>query len=283
MNKKVIAALLSFSTGAVLALNTLPLLAHAESSAPVDNSAKSAPAVSAKAAAKAKRLTANEEREKTRGSKEIDRRVTALGDLETRLGNLKKISDSDKASLGATVQAQVNALTAVKTKIENDTDTTTLKTDVKSVTDSYRTFALVIPQGRILAVSDQISFIVGNMTILETKLQARMVAAQTSGKDISSLQPVLTDLGANPADAQSQAQAAVTEISKLTPDTGDKTILQKNTKALKDAREKIKIAEQELKDARKDSMKIVQALKAMGLDAAAATTPPATPASTPAQ
>ena len=142
--------------------------------------------------------------------KEITRRITALNDLDTRAGQMQKVTDAFKQSLKTAVEGQVAGLTALQAKIDADTDAATLKTDVQSVTQSYRIFALVVPQGRIAAAADRIVTITGMMTTLGTKLQTRLAAAQSSGTDVSKLSMALADLGTKLSDASAQAQQSVT-------------------------------------------------------------------------
>lgn len=218
---------------------------------------------------------------KTRAGEEIDRRITALNTLTTRIGYLKRVSDAVKSSISSTAQTQITELTALKAKIDADTDLATLRTDVKSITASYRIFVLVIPQGHLLAAADRINTIADSLTAIGGKLQTRISDAQSAGHDVSALQTALTDFNAKVADAKTQAAAAISAITGLTPDQGDKTKLQANQAALKNARALIKTATQDLDAARKDARTIMQGLKAFG---ATTGTPPAgatPPAGTP--
>src|SRR5258708_1750371 len=99
-------------------------------------------------------LTAAQKTAISRGDKEIDRRIAALTDLNTRIQAMQKVTDAFKAGISASITNEINTLTALKAKIDADTDSATLKSDVQSITGSYRVFALVLPQGRIAAFAD---------------------------------------------------------------------------------------------------------------------------------
>ncbi len=200
-------------------------------------------------------------RAKSHADQEIERRTANLNDLISHVQGIKNLSDADKASIANAVTNQVNALAALKTKIDADTDLATLKTDVKSITDSYRIYALVLPQIRIITAADRIVTIVKEMQQLSSKFQTRIAAAQSAGADVAAATAALTDFNAKVADAGVQAQAAVTEIVSLVPDNGDKTVRSKNTTALKDARTKIVAAQKDLAAARHDAAIIVSTLK----------------------
>lgn len=207
-----------------------------------------------------------------RADQEISRRITNLNNLAARIGEMKKLSSSEISNLASSTQGQVSNLTALKAKIDADTDLTTLRTDVQSVTKSYRIYMLVIPQTAIMAAADRVMTIVDAMNIIGGKIQARITSAQSSGKDVTSLQTAFSDLTAKLADADTQAQAAIAEVSGLTPDNGVQTQMQANANALKDARSKIKTAQQDLVAARKDAGTIAKGLRGLGGGPASSTT-----------
>jgi DNA repair exonuclease SbcCD ATPase subunit len=221
------------------------------------------------------------QRTKDRATRQIDERITALNKLSTRISSMKKVSDGSKTILNATIQAQIAELNALKTKIASDTDAQSLKTDVQSITKAYRIYALVMPEVNVLASADRVGTLADMMTALASKLQDRISQAQTTGKDVSSLQTALADMNAKIADANAQAQAAISGVSGLTPDQGDQTKLHANLQALKDARNKIKAANKDLKAAQKDANKITRSMRAMGMKVTSTPSPTPSASATP--
>lgn len=201
---------------------------------------------------------------KDKAAREIDRRIKALGALSTRIQTMKKISDAQKTALKSSIQSQITTLTDLKTKIEAENDITALRTDAQSIIKSYRIYALIIPQGTIIAAADRALTLAEQMTTLGTKLQTRISEAKTAGKDVAALEKSLVDYNAKITDAKTQAQAAIDSVSKLTPDNGDKTKMEANLKAMKEAQNKIRAAQQDFVAARKDAKDIAQGLKASG-------------------
>ena len=195
----------------------------------------------------------------TRGTKEIDVRVDSLNKLVTRIQGLRNVSDSQKTQIVTTLQNLITNLTTLRSQITAEASTTALKGEVAEITKNYRVYALAIPQLNIFAASDRIITIAAMMNTIGSKLQARLQAA-TGVPNIATLQSDLTDMGAKIADANTQAQAAVAEVSPLVPDEGDKTKMASNTAALKDARTKIQAAEKDLAAARTDAKTIIEAL-----------------------
>lgn len=218
------------------------------------------------------KLDAKSETAKKRADQEIDRRIVSLNELNARIGAMERVTDSFKQSLNTNVQNEITGLTQLKAKIDADADATTVKTDVQSVTASYRIYALVLPMTRIAAAADREVTIITMMNQLGSKLQARIQAAQQAGADTSALMASLTDLSNKLADASTQSQAAVSVSASLTPDNGDKTKMTSNTSALKTARTDIQAAQKDLVAARKDIQSIVDGLKKVPVSANASST-----------
>ena len=217
----------------------------------------------AKAQVKAKVETARIDQMKSRANQEIDRRIASLEKLKTRIGQMKRISESQKTSLGASVTAQITALQTLKTKIAADATLEALKADTKSITDSYRIYSLIMPQIEVLAAVDRLGTLIDTMTAVGVKLQAQITQAKTAGKDVSRLETALAEYTGKIADAKVQAEAAISGVIGLTPDQGDKTKARANEQALKDARAKLKAGEQSLKAARQSIENITKAFKAI--------------------
>lgn len=186
---------------------------------------------------------------KTRADNEIQARVATLNNLLSRIESMVKLSDSEKASISSDIQSEISNLSSLKTNIDADTGTTTLRADTASITKAYRIYALIVPQASIVAAADRINTIVTSLTTIGSKIQSRSATAD------------LTDFNAKISDASSQASAATAEVANLQPDNGDKTILASNTKALKDARSKITLATKDLQTAEQDAKTIIKTLK----------------------
>jgi hypothetical protein len=212
----------------------------------------------------AKELKVRESRTIGRANQEIDRRIQKLNALNARFQEVKKLSDSDKSSLGNTIQNQIQSLNQLKLKIDGDTSTTSLREDVQSIVKSYRIYALIVPQSALMAAADRALTIVDMMNSLAQKLQERITAEISAGKDASVFQSLISDFNAKIADAKTQAQEAINKVSGLQPDNGDKTVMASNTQAMKDARGMIQKAQQDFVAARKDAGQIVKDLKQMG-------------------
>lgn len=269
MNKNKISPKVVLIAGLILSASVaLPAFAETSGAVTGSTSPRAQLRINAKADAQATLIT----RIKARAGEEITRRITALNELNTKVGAMKKVSDADKATLAGQIQTQVVTLTTLKTKIDADTDIAVLRTDVKSITASYRIFMLIIPRGHIIAAADRMSTIADEMTALGAKIQARITAAQTAGKDVTALNALLADFTAKLADAKTQSQAAIAKVVPLNPDNGDTAVMQANNAALKAARADIKAGTQDFKNAREDVEKIRKGLKEFHLPTSTSTT-----------
>jgi hypothetical protein len=203
------------------------------------------------------------------GDTAIMARITNLGKLNTRVQEMVNVSDNEKTNISNEVQTNANGLSNLKAKIDADIDLKTTTSDYSSIFGSFRIYALVIPQGYIEASSDRIDTIVNMFTTISTKLQARITADQSAGKDTATLQASLNDLNAKIADAKIQAGIAFSGVASLTPDNGNKTVFASNITALKSARANIKVATGDLQTARQDAKTIIQNLYKLDVNASA--------------
>lgn len=206
---------------------------------------------------------------KNRADQEIDRRVTKLNDLNTKVQAMVKLSDAEKASLSQTIQAQVTELTSLKAKIDADTDTATLKTDIQSIAKSYRIYMLVMPQIQIRVAADALQATATLFSQFATKLQGRIAAGQAAGKNVATANDALTDMNAKIADVNVQITAAVSRMSGLQPDNGEKAVQASNSAAIQKSRADLKVAQADLAAARKDAQGIVQTIRSWQLDTSA--------------
>ncbi|MCR4325460.1 MAG: hypothetical protein NUV59_01490 [Patescibacteria group bacterium] len=206
---------------------------------------------------------------KDRATREIERRTDMLQALNERLQSMSRISGSVKASVADTVAGQISELQALNAKISADADIDTLRTDIRSITASYRIFALIIPQGRILVAADHVQTLARSMSDFAAKLETHISAAQTSGNDVTTLSRALADMNVKIEDAKVLASAAVALVTGLKPDGGDDAIRASNKTALREAHAKIQAALEDLRAARKDAGMIVRELKSIRARSAA--------------
>ena len=195
---------------------------------------------------------------RNRAQAEITRRLSFLNELITKLNSIKKISSVEKTDLQSQIQTQIDGLNALQTKINGDTDNTTLKVDVKSIVGNYYIYLFFRVKVNLLITGDRGATTFDNLSQIYTKLQIRISQAKANGNDVSNLNTFLSDMNAKLTDANTQINAAQTE---LTPLAASGYPASKST--LEDARTKIKAAVTDLKDAYKDALQIRQGLEGL--------------------
>lgn len=189
---------------------------------------------------------------KNKTNQEVDRRVTSINTVITRINAMKRLSDSDKAGFVAQANQMLTSLEALKKQTAAETEADSLKTDRMSIYNSYQIYMLFVPRMNIMAGADRIMEIVNRSTGLMPAVQTRIIKLQSAGKDVNALNTVLTDLQSKLADAKTQAQNTIDMVSGLKPDQGDTATIRNNNAALKSAREMIRVATSNLIAARID-------------------------------
>jgi predicted nucleic acid-binding Zn-ribbon protein len=195
---------------------------------------------------------------KQRAEKEITRRINFLNELIAQLNGIKKISSAEKADLQTQIQAQIDGLNTLQTKINSDTDNVTLKADVKSIISNYYIFLFFRVKINLLAATDRASTISDNMSQIYSKLQTRINQAQAAGDDVTNSNLLLADINAKITDANTQITAIQTELTSLTAQG-----YPGNKPTLEDARTKLKTVSTDLKTAYKDALQIRNDLKGL--------------------
>lgn len=194
------------------------------------------------------------ERLKKKANKELERRIKALTHLITVINKFQKVSAEQKASLTAQVQTQIDALTALRAKINADTDLATLRVDVASIKKDYRIFALFIPKIHIMANADRLLETIQKASTLADNLEKRIEEEKTKGTDVSALESLLISMRSHLAEAKTQTESALSTVTPLTPEG-----YPANQAELKKAREMLRLGHAQLVLARQDGRKIMQA------------------------
>lgn len=195
---------------------------------------------------------------KDRADREIDRRVTSLTALMSRITDLKRLTAGQKSSFSSQIQANISDLERVKTKIANDSDLAAMRSDVKSITESYRIYLVFIPKIHFLAAIDATASAQTKLGNIATELDGKLKTLAANGADVSHLQADLNDMNARLSDASSQTSALENKLITVTPDgyPGNRTVLVDGKNTMASIRK-------DLADARADARKIVDGIKSL--------------------
>lgn len=205
----------------------------------------------------------------TRGAAEIDRRLTSLNSWLGRINANPNLSPTAKTNLASTIQAEVTSLTALKVKIQADTDLAMLRTDVKSITDSYRVYALVLPQTALAVTANRVEMTATKMATISAELETKL-----EGNTSKPAQTALTSLKAKVESALAVATKVQTTVLALVPQG-----YPGNRSSLTSSRSQLQTALRDLRTARADIKTIMDALKTTpSASGSAAASSSATPA-----
>jgi len=193
---------------------------------------------------------------KTLGATLIENRIASLNSLKTRITNMANLEATTKTTMIAELDKAITDLTALGTKIQADTDLTTLKADVKSIYETYRVYAVILPKNLGLASVERGNYILGRLTALDNKLKTMFSANVANSGELEQLQ---NEFDLKIADAQAQLAIAETQFKQMTP---------ANTETAKQSREAGKQAfekaKQDLKDAHDILKQIMNRLRFRG-------------------
>lgn len=132
---------------------------------------------------------------KTNAIKEIDRRLESLNKLTAKIIGIKGISEIQKGALIDQIKGEISNLEVLKIEIENETVATALQEEKKSITQSYRIYALFIPKIEILAHADKIIEIANSMAektndqALRDKIEISITKAKSAMDIVMTLLP----------------------------------------------------------------------------------------------
>jgi hypothetical protein len=184
---------------------------------------------------------------KARGDFEVDRRLRTLSDLTRRVQNATHLTAANRDALTAQLAAETSGLTALKAKIDADTDLATLRADLRSIVSQYRVYLLMDPKVHLVIAADR---------ALAAADAFDKVFARLDGKPGVD-QAKLADAKAKVAEARSLAGAVPGSVIPLQPPD-----YPGNRPTLESARDHLRTARQDLRAARAEVGQLVAAAKA---------------------
>jgi hypothetical protein len=191
-----------------------------------------------------------------RGNSEIARRLSTLNALSAKVSSATKLSAADRASLSSEISTEVDGLNGLKTKLDADTTVSDAKTDAQSIIDGYRVYALIVPKVSLVKTADDQQVAEGKLSALSAKLQARITAAQTAGKNVTSLQTELASLNSKVSAAQAISSSIESAVVNLQPSDYNS-----NHSVLSGDRNQLKTAQSDIQGALSTATTIITNLK----------------------
>jgi hypothetical protein len=138
----------------------------------------------------------------------VARRLTSLASVKADLDATPSVASTDRATLDAQVDATRTGLSALKATFDADTTLAKVRADCGRVVSEERVYALLIPRVELVRAGGRVQAAAATLKHLSGLLQAQVDAAKGRGKDVTSAQGYVTDLGLK-ADTASKAAAGI--------------------------------------------------------------------------
>jgi len=199
-----------------------------------------------------------------RGDCRISERDTDLSAALTRVSQMTKVSQTVKDQLTQTLNNTVSTMGTIKSKLDADTDLTTVKTDYRSIFNSVRVYQLILPQTWMVAASDRMEDATAKLQTLHDDLQTLVNGLQDNTTK-GAAQQLLDSMASSISDANTQVGTVMntsTGVLSLMPDNGDKTKQSANQTAIKGFRANIQTARTDINTAVSDAKQVKQMIGA---------------------
>jgi hypothetical protein len=193
---------------------------------------------------------------KDSGNVAIDLRIASLNKVTNKLNNVKKLKTEKKNQLNNQVQLNLTGLTALKSKLNSETEINAAQTDRQGIYTGFRIYAVFIPKTHILIATDGVNATAAKLTEVSDKLKSAIDKAQKDGKDVTEANTLLSEMNVKIKAAKSKVSTTDSKVSGLTP-----TSYPGSSSVLQIARDDIKSATAELKSAWENAKKIKNILK----------------------
>ncbi len=158
---------------------------------------------------------------KKRADQAIAKRIAQLNKILQRIQNDQRLSSDEKTALSRDVQADINGLTILRTKIDADTDIATLKADEKQIVTNFKVFAITDPKTRLLITIGNLQTMTAKIAGFTPKIQDLINTLKSEGKDVTQLQSLLDDVNNRLTSINNQLSSDKTLVLAITVSSTD--------------------------------------------------------------
>jgi len=205
------------------------------------------------------------------GDQRIDERTAALTKLNDKASEqvaAGHITSSQASAIQADVTSNQSGLTALKSKLDAETDATAARQDVKDIYTQFRIFAVVLPRDYHEIVLDIMTNVQAKLVGIEPKLQQAIASAPADEQ--AQLNSLYSDFTAKLGAASTQITNANGMVSYFTPSNFDNNLATYRTNWL-NFRSAVLAGRADLRQAASDLHQMAKILKPSTTPAAAAT------------
>ncbi|NEM89763.1 hypothetical protein [Galbitalea soli] len=185
-----------------------------------------------------------------------DQRITSLTTAVARITALHDVTDSDRAQILATLNADIAGMKTVEATIQADTTVAQAKADYRTIFTGYRVYAVALPQAHFAAAADRLTATsIPRLTSAHDRLAAALAGPKAS-KSTPALQADLADMAAKTSAASALLNGLAAKALAVTPSAfnADHTVMQP-------IRSDLRTAIAHLKQARADGELVLAAIR----------------------
>ncbi|QNE35792.1 hypothetical protein [Leifsonia shinshuensis] len=190
------------------------------------------------------------------GAKATSDRETKLTAAIAKVNADKYLTSGDKSTILARLNNDLAGMKSSASAIAADTTTTQAAADLKKVYDSYRVYAVALPQARDASAADRLTGTTIPKLTKEQSTLADLLSGADKAKSTSALQSDLSDLTAQLATASHDASRVSAAALAVTPSSYDS-----NHSALSSAKSSLASARTAVKKAESDAKSVREAIK----------------------
>jgi hypothetical protein len=182
---------------------------------------------------------------KVRVTHRIDLRLAALVRLDRRVDRAEHLTDENRDTLSALIDADVAGLTELRGKVAEATTREELRADVRSMMHDHRIFVLVLPRVRLTLVADRELAAIDRLGEVHDNLAELIEKAEADGRDTGNAAVQLDAMQAQLAAAAANVSGQVDRLLAIQPGPDGPAI----RSAVDEVRESLRAARQDLRDA----------------------------------
>jgi hypothetical protein len=214
--------------GLVVALPAISLSTAYASATGSTTTSTSASATSALSTTSADRLSSII----SKGSAEIDRRLSTLNSLSPEISASTKLSSADKTTLTNEVTTELSGLTTLKATLAACNTISCAHTSAQSIFTDYRVYALIVPKVEIMSAADHQQQVEASLGTIASQLTTRLTGSSNT--------TLVSDLGTLKSDITSSeglSSSVETNVVNLQPSDYDSnhSVLSQYVSSLKTA------------------------------------------------
>lgn len=209
---------------------------------------------------------------KQRCEKAISRRLSFLGNLQSRVSGATVLTAEHRSALLGIIAGDQSGLGALAATIQAEASLSQLRHDCREIVTGYRVYVLLGPQVHLTIAADRVDFVDEKVQGLYGRVNAALKRCSAGSAECQAAEQAFQDLQSKVRQSKQAVAGVAAEVLRLTP-----AGYPGNASVVDTARTSVEAAHSALEGAWHDIMIIRQALRPRAQGAPPSTTPTPTP------